>query len=236
MDERNKKRIELIIEHETERAFRETHTANQSMLAQHSAQGMLQSGGTIKRAIRICSEIAHRVLDELLIAVGKVERSEDAFGLLRQGFEAFLTRIEAEELFYIARVASGRGAKAPDDRAWTACKQEFAVHVNELGQRLEIASFDFPLATDIERDSKAGANTAHAILQNKGGKPLGEHWDAMWAAIAVKLWTGELKPKTQADVKSAMFDWLNEAEIDVGDTALTQRARKLWQAMQSADS
>ncbi len=56
----------------------------------------------------------------------------------------------------------------------------------------------------------------------------------MWADIAVKLWLGELQPKTQADVKRAMFAWFNENEIVVGDTAVTQRARQLWQKIQNA--
>ncbi|MEM6827114.1 MAG: hypothetical protein AAF553_04150 [Pseudomonadota bacterium] len=58
----------------------------------------------------------------------------------------------------------------------------------------------------------------------------------MWAYIAVQLWAGDLKPKKQADVKKAMFEWLSANEIEVGDTAVTQRARQLWQAMQSTES
>lgn len=72
--------------------------------------------------------------------------------------------------------------------------------------------------------------------RNPGGKPLAAHWDRMWAAIAIKLWSGELNPKSQGDVKKAMIDWFNQAEIEIGDTALTQRARQRWQAMQDADS
>lgn len=56
----------------------------------------------------------------------------------------------------------------------------------------------------------------------------------MWADIAVKLWTGDLAPKSQADIKRAMFAWFNAKEIEIGDTAVTQRARQLWQKIQAS--
>lgn len=235
MEQEISRQIALILEHETERAFREVHDSNQSMLAQHSAKGLLQSGGTIKRAVKICSEVAHRVLDELLVSVTQVHKGEKAFDLLREGFDSFLGRLEAEELYYIARIASGRGKQTPDASIWEATQREFAVHKSELARRLDIASFDFRPAPKIDQEVKTSLRPSDVPVKNRGGKPLAMHWDAMWAAMAVKLWTGELDPKSQADIKSAMFDWLNEAEIDVGDTALTQRARQLWQAMQAAD-
>lgn len=50
----------------------------------------------------------------------------------------------------------------------------------------------------------------------------------MWADIAIKLWTGDLVPKRQADISEAMFAWFNGKEINVGQTAVTERARALW--------
>ncbi len=35
-------------------------------------------------------------------------------------------------------------------------------------------------------------------------KPLAAHWDEMWAAVAVMLYTGDLQPRTQADIERAM--------------------------------
>lgn len=235
MEQELARQIALILEHESERAFREAHDSDQSMLAQHSAKGVLQSGGTVKRAIKICSEIAHRVLDDLLASIGKVDKSQEAFDLLRQGFEAFLARLEQEELLYVARVSSGRGRKEPDANLWEATLREFAVHKVELARRLDLASFDFRSAPKMELEAVANDRNLKLRAKNKGGKPLAKHWDAMWAAMAVELWTGGLDPKSQADIKAAMFNWFNEAEIDVGDTALTQRARQLWQAMQDSD-
>jgi hypothetical protein len=54
----------------------------------------------------------------------------------------------------------------------------------------------------------------------------------MWVAIAVALYTGDLQPRTQADIERAMKDWLASNNVDVGDTAVRGRARKLWQKVQ----
>jgi hypothetical protein len=45
------------------------------------------------------------------------------------------------------------------------------------------------------------------------------------------LYTGDLKPKTQADIERAMKEWLCAHDFDAGDTAVRSRARKLWQEL-----
>lgn len=77
----------------------------------------------------------------------------------------------------------------------------------------------------------AGKSKQKSDPVNRGGKPLARHWDAVWAEIAFQLWHGDLQPKTQADIKRAMFVWFSAQGIDVGDTAVTQRARQLWQRL-----
>lgn len=235
MDEQARQQVALILEHATERAFREAHDVNQATLAEHSSKGLLQSGGTIKRAIKSCSNIAHQVLDDLFVSVAEVEKSEEAFTLLRQSFDDFLSRLESEELFYIARVASGHGKKSPDRSIWDATQKEFGIHKDELAKRLDLAAFNFRSVNRKDHQQTGGSSARKSLPKNKGGKPLAAHWDAMWAAMAVQLWIGDLNPSKQADIKDAMLDWFNANEIDVGDTAVTQRARQLWQAMQNAD-
>ena len=70
---------------------------------------------------------------------------------------------------------------------------------------------------------------------HSGGRPLAKHWDEMWAAIAVKLYLGDLKPQTQAEIERAMKDWFAAHDIDVGDTPVRDRARTLWCALQQAE-
>lgn len=71
--------------------------------------------------------------------------------------------------------------------------------------------------------------------KNPGGKPLAKHWDAMWAAIAFKLYAGDIQPSSQADIERAMKDWFAENNLDIGDTAIRGRARTLWTKIQATE-
>jgi hypothetical protein len=37
----------------------------------------------------------------------------------------------------------------------------------------------------------------------------------MWAAIAVMLYVGDLKPRTQSDIETAMKEWFARHDLDV---------------------
>lgn len=77
--------------------------------------------------------------------------------------------------------------------------------------------------------------TLIGVPQNRGGRPKAEHWDKMWAHIAVRLLNVEFEPKNQAAIKDEMFDWLTAKGIEASDTAVTQRARALWQEVRMYD-
>jgi len=63
---------------------------------------------------------------------------------------------------------------------------------------------------------------------NLGGRKPKNHWEDMWVDITAQLYDGRLQPKSQADLVRAMQLWHDEKGIDIGDTSLTERARKLW--------
>lgn len=142
----------------------------------------------------------------------------------------------AQEVEDAVKLAAGTTAR--NDSVVKAADRLFTEMKGRITRELEIHRFTFT------RPSKGSLQSygqlrppsmpvaAEAQRVNSGGKPLAKHWDAMWAAIAVKLWSGELKPTKQADLKAAMFEWFNNAGIAIGDTAVTSRARQLWQAMQ----
>ena len=56
----------------------------------------------------------------------------------------------------------------------------------------------------------------------------------MWAAIAVKLYVGDLQPTSQAHIARVMQDWFAEKNVEMGDTAIRDRARALWTEYQTA--
>ena len=64
---------------------------------------------------------------------------------------------------------------------------------------------------------------------------MARHWDEMWAAIAVMLYIGDLKPETQSGIEAAMKDWFARHDLNVGDTPVRDRARALWRRLQAAE-
>lgn len=239
MDAEERKQVALILEHEGEEALRATSKLQKAMHAEHSAKGLLRSGATVKRAVEIIEDEASAFVLRAVNRVAPVAQDVDAFALIKARLLANF-RAWAREVEDAAKLAT-LGAKARQESVSKAATTLFEQMKVRVTRELDIHSFTFTKPTKgtmAELMSKPNVSQPHdpPKVPNPGGKPLAKHWDAMWAAIAVKLWSGELNPKTQADLKAAMFAWFNKAEIDVGDTAVTQRARQLWQAMQAESS
>ncbi len=67
---------------------------------------------------------------------------------------------------------------------------------------------------------------------NKGGRPREPFWEDLWCEILGQISSGELHPKTQADLITAMDQWLINKGHNVGSTAVRDRARKALEAYQ----
>lgn len=209
------------------------------MHAEHSAKGLLRSGETVKAAIRIIEEQCDAFVDKLIDEVAAVAQDTDAFNVIVSGLTAQFRAREAELSEALLLATAGLGERAGS--VHREGERLFAEMRSRVFKRLEIHRFSFtrPTKGDLERMALRPVAVAQPALapakpKNPGGVPLAAHWDAMWADIAVKLWLGDLKPKTQADVKRAIFDWFNDNEIAIGDTAVTQRARQLWLKIQES--
>ncbi len=240
MDTLERNQVRLILEHLSSETLRKTSDAQKAMHAEHSATGQLQSGNTVRRAVNVVEEHAAKFVEQAVDQTSAVAQDMDAFNVIASSLTAMFRGFEPH-LHNAVRLATIRDSQKSQSVA-DAGDKLFAEMRSRVFKQLEIHRFSFTkpsegdLAASRLRIEAAFPTSAQpSDKKNPGGKPLAAHWDAMWAAIAVKLWTGELTPRSQADVKAAMFDWFNGAEIDVGDTALTQRARQLWQAMQDAD-
>ena len=240
MDTHERNQVRLILEHLTLETLRKTELAQKAMHAEHSAKGLLQSGGTIRLAVDIVEEQAAKFVETAVDQTAAVAQDLDAFNVIAASLTAMFRGFEAN-LHNAVRLATVRDSELSQSVA-DAGDKLFSDMRNRVFRQLEIHRFSFTKPSKGDLAAKGiGIAVPAAISQpisgkrNPGGKPLAAHWDAMWAAIAVKLWSGELQPKSQADVKNAMLHWFNEAELDIGDTAVTQRARQLWQAMQDAD-
>ncbi|MCP5379305.1 MAG: hypothetical protein H6915_01235 [Novosphingobium sp.] len=241
MDTAERDQIRLILEHEADEALRSSGKRQKALHAEHSAKGLLRSGATVKRAVSIVEDEAGAFVQRAIDKVAPVAQDIDAFTLITARLASNFRSWE-REVADAVKLATASG-KDRTESVKRAADGLFADVKERIGRELEIHRFSFTkpsrgdlAAKGIRTEAPAATKVQAAEKRNPGGKPLAPHWDEMWAAVAVKLWTGDLKPKSQADVKAAMFDWFNKAEIDVGDTALTQRARQLWQAMQDAES
>lgn len=239
MDQLERSQIRLLLEHLGSEYDRLCGDAQKAMHAEHSAKGLLRSGATVKAAIRIAEEQSDAFVDQLIDDVTAVAQDIDAFNLIVSELTARFRGRESELAEAVRLATAGQG----DRFAGVQREGErlFAEMRTRVFKRLEIHRFSFTRPTKgdlaamgIRSRSIAPLPDAPAKPKNAGGVPLAEHWDAMWADIAIKLWTGDLAPKTQADVKRAMFAWFNENEIVIGDTAITQRARRLWQKIQDS--
>jgi len=67
--------------------------------------------------------------------------------------------------------------------------------------------------------------------RSAGGRPPSAWWDALWIDIARQLHRGELAPATQADIERAMHAWIARNGHAAGETAIRERARKLFRAL-----
>lgn len=240
VDTLERNQVRLILEHLTSETLRKSDNAQKAMCAELSARGLLRSGATVKRAVNISEEHALRFVEQAVDQTSAVAQDIDAFTLIVASLTAMLNGLSAHVEHAVRLATSSDGSRF--DSVDGAAKERFADMRNRVLKQLEIHRFSFtkPTKGDLAAQHARifGKSTPLGNEQsrkNPGGKPLAAHWDAMWAAIAVKLWSGELLPKSQADVKAAMLDWFNAAELEIGDTAVTQRARQLWQAMQDAD-
>lgn len=237
MDAVEREQVSLILEQEGEKALHATAKLQQELISYHAGKGVLQSGATIKRTVANIEPEASAFVLRAVNRVAPVAQDIDAFALILARLTVNFRHWE-KELEDAVSLATGRKPEM-NQSAVNAASQLFSEMKVRVTRELEIHRFTFTrpsngtlqgLGRSIPQSKPVAAEVKRA---NPGGKPLAQHWDAMWAAIAVKLWNGELDPKTQAELKAAMFDWFNQAGIDVGDTAVTQRARQLWQSMQA---
>lgn len=237
MDTPERNQVRLILEHLSSETLRKTSDAQKAMHAEHSATGQLQSGNTVRRAVDIVEEHAAKFVEQAVDQTSAVAQDMDAFTVIVSSLTALFRGFEPHlhNAVSIATIWDGPKFQSVE----VAGDKLFADMRRRIFKQLEIHRFSFTkptkgdLAAQRERIFGTPAPpSSDGRPKNPGGKPLAPHWDAMWATIAAQIWLGDLEPKSQKDIKEAMFDWFNKASIEIGDTAVTQRARQLWQAME----
>ena len=88
-----------------------------------------------------------------------------------------------------------------------------------LGTKARITTSNIPIATPRE--------------QNLGGRPSTPLNDDMMCAIWGRIYGGDFKPKTKAEIQRALLDWASERDIALSETPAKTKARKIWDAMKA---
>lgn len=233
MNERQRQQVALIVAHELELAERGAKRENNAVFAANSAKGILGSGATVKAVSSAIGAGSNDLLNTLLDKVGAVSRTPESHAQISAALEQHFANVEPE-VVRSATMATRRGPGDPHSGILQVAMNLFDQIKSDMRAKIEIERFAFEATATEVGEADASIADPPSPRVNKGGKPLAAHWDGMWASIAVQLWTGDLQPKSQADIKRAMLNWFNAKEIDVGDTAVTERARQLWQNVEAS--
>lgn len=235
MDNDERQQIRLILEDALDISQRSIESATKELYAQHSASGLLRSGATLKKKIALLEREGEKFISGTLDQISTVAMDVEAFQMFGEQLEHFFS--EARRDLEDDKVISIVTKQSRTSSAGKAFWQLFNESVSRLKRQKDIRAFSFTKPAPSRRAEFAGraANLAKPQAKNSGGKPLAKHWDSMWAAIAVQLYVGDLKPETQADIEKAMMNWLSDQNIDAGERTVRNRARVLWQALIEID-
>ncbi len=231
MDQPARKQIRLILDDASDRLKR---AVDDRLNERHGGYGEDAALRSILAATEAIEEETGTHIAASVDRVSAVAKDAEAFVMINENLEISLTFL-SNKLDGVFRALFDFWGQ--ENRI--AVRKEMLSRLSEsqgrLRRQLELHRFMFitrhpsPVIDSVGEISSAGA------AKLKGGKPLAAHWDQMWAAIAVALHTGDLKPKTQADIERAMKDWLASKDFDAGDTAVRTRARELWRALEESE-
>lgn len=107
------------------------------------------------------------------------------------------------------------------------------VHIRALGVSFHLG--DLQKAFPNVFGASAAASPSPESPTEKRGRLPAEWWDDMWVEICRALYAGDLQPKKQSDLESAMHNWIAKSGNSAATSTVRGRARKLWQAIRKKD-
>lgn len=227
MNERQREQIGRIIVHSTATASAALGLGLIGVQSKFALAGRSGSGAEMVAASEEVARGADCLLNQLVSKIAPVCRTPDAFEEIETAIGRWLRSASDELREYSRKVRSTQlqGHSLSQEIG----DRELAKLDEVIQRRLEIERFDF------EPVASLPMQLAPPRIPKKGGRPPAEFWDDMWAAIAVMLYDGSLKPKSQADVARAMTDWIEGKGFSSADSSVKARARRLWDKIDSLD-
>jgi hypothetical protein len=232
MNDREREQLGLIVAHELSAVERSISEKIKAVFAEHTAQGRLHSGATVKVSVRTMQQIADRFLCDLGQKFRVVADDQEAFAILAKAVGDCLDICETQML-PVTRMASGRMQGALDESIERAGADMFNQMRADIEAKLAIAAFDF--AAPPKPDAVQPMTIPIQQSAKKGGRPPAEFWDDVWAEIAVALYNGDLAPKSQADVERAMIERIEALGFSAAESTVRARARRLWDRLSTPD-
>lgn len=100
------------------------------------------------------------------------------------------------------------------------------------GEQTAISAYDVRVDRDIRTLPEQPPHKPVASPRPpKAGRPPAPWWDELWIEIARQLYVGDLKPDSQAAIEKAMHRWISASGHEAGETAVRDRARRLFRAL-----
>jgi hypothetical protein len=240
VDQLERAQIRIILEHLGAEFSIRSADKLKVLYQRYEEEGLSHSDSTIAAAISLIEGEAFEYIEQAVDRVAAVAKDTEAFALITSSFTAIF-RLWHAHIRQSVNIAT-KGMTSPHP---TFVGQRTDLQFADIQKRsmrgLEIYRFTFTQTSPGDSVVLFGkARTVPvpaapaAARPNVGGKPLAAHWDDMWSSIAVQLYVGDLQPQTQADIENAIKDWFSRNNLDIGDTAVRQRARQLWGKLDSA--
>ncbi len=223
MDQSARAQIRQIIADEDARARRAIQDRLKEIYAEFDA-GELRSDETIIAALGAMEDLADGFIWDFGSKVKSISEDSEAFALIERASNAFLASLDEQVDELAVKIAKNNSEGAIQEAAYAA-RGRFGSAKERLRLKTTMLKVNVPL-------SEAPLLAPPATPKRRGGRPIAAHWDEMWAAIAVRLQTGDLQPRTQADIERAMSDWLAARNLEGGVTPVRDRARALWEKIQ----
>jgi hypothetical protein len=185
-------------------------------------------GDKVDAALDLIERQGGQFVTEAVDEFAPVAKDTEAFVMIREATESVLSILRHQLDDIVQMAVREHPANGTEAGVYKAAYSRFDDLCLRVRRQVDLHEFDFTDPAPI-KVSKTMPR------KNSGGKPLAPHWDEMWASIAVALYTGDLIPKTQADIERAMKKWFGGRDTDVGDTAVRERARQLWRKLEQAE-
>lgn len=223
MDQAARTQIRRLIADEDASARRAVQERLQDIYAEFDAAGALRSDATMIAALAAMEDLAGGFIWDFGSKVKLISKDSEAFALIEGAAGAFLAYLDGRIDEVAVKTAKDDTEDAIRQAAYSA-RARFSGAKDRLRLRTTMLKVDHPVW---EAESPTPATK-----KNRSGRPVAAHWDEMWAAIALMLQAGDLRPKKQADIERTMSDWLEARDFDGGDTAVRARAGALWNAIE----